>query len=164
MHINEFIFDEITKKDNKVLNILLIETFFKLVTSTFLMMYFVYTGKSEQFKMECTHAEIFLIISIIGCVSYHGLETGIKNKLTLPLIAWIFYEIVSIGYLLFFITDRIIITANYSDIIHLFVLGIVALDVAVICLVIELFSIYFACCMFQIASDHEVYFEPCEDT
>ena len=51
MDITEFTFDEITRRDNKVLNILLIETLFKLVTSTSLMTYFLYTGKSEQFKM-----------------------------------------------------------------------------------------------------------------
>lgn len=107
--------------------------------------------------LETTHAEIFLIISTIGCVSIHGLESGIKNKSTAPLIIWISYEIVSIGYLIFFIVDIITIAANYSVSLHLFLHGIVALDIAVICLVIELFSIYFACCMFQIASDHEVF-------
>lgn len=113
-------------------------------------------GNNVFIFLECTHAEIFLIISIIGCVSIHGLESGIKNKLTTPLIIWICYEAVSIGYLLFFIADVMTTTGNHSDFILLFLYRIVALDVAVICLVIELFSIYFACCMFKIASDHEV--------
>lgn len=54
MYIKEFTFDEISKKDNKVINILLIETLFKLATSTLLMTYFLYTGKPERFEIGKT--------------------------------------------------------------------------------------------------------------
>lgn len=50
MHIKELTFDEISKRDNRILNVLLIETLFKLVTSTLLMTYFLYTEKPEQFE------------------------------------------------------------------------------------------------------------------
>jgi len=51
MDIKDFTFDEMSKRDNRIFNILRIETLFKLITSTSVMTYLLYTKKAEQFEM-----------------------------------------------------------------------------------------------------------------
>lgn len=51
MDIKDFKFDEMSKRDNRVFNILRLETLFKLIASTSVMTYLLYTKKADQFEM-----------------------------------------------------------------------------------------------------------------
>jgi hypothetical protein len=105
---------------------------------------------------ETTHAEVFMLMSMIGCACNHGLALGVRKKRSTPLIFWICFEFVSICYLIYFLIDIIRISSLFVDFIHLFVYAVIAVYAAGIFLLIELFSMYFACCMFKLCADYEV--------
>lgn len=104
-----------------------------------------------------THAHVFCFVSIIGIISVYGLHFGIQRKQTTPLIMWICYEILSIGYLAFFIITYLMTNFDkFYDDYFPFACQYLIICVALTCLVFELFAMYFGCKVFQIVSAYEI--------